>query len=299
MKSRKISVLLGRPLATDQEQNCPELCLPKTKLGLEFEWEDTGRFHNMTATLGKVSNVHEFNRYFSQHSDGSLRNAGTEFVFNGPMCGTRVLKALDLMDDMARACAFAASYRTSLHVHMDVGELSIPEDLDSIVILYCIFEYLIYKFIGNNRESSNYCIPWYMNPQHFQVYKKILKGYGNSGDETLVATLKNSKPYKYSGLNMFSLGDFGTLEFRHAPVNMQKAKILTWLNILLRMKKWVMENGRFKGEDIFAHLEKQGPLHFAQEVFQEQYKDLVKYSRMPQTDIREGLNTAYHYLATV
>lgn len=292
MKPRRVADILGIFPPAEKEQNCPEFCLPKCRVGMEFEWENTQAF---TILSSSVKEVAEFYKYYSPHNDGSLRNNGMEFVFNGPKTGTGILTALDLMEEISRKYNFQASYRTSLHLHLDMQDTSIPDDIDTFNILYCIFERFFYKFVGKNRDTSNYCVPWYMHPQHFQVYKKAIRGYGSSND--LAAVFKNNKSFKYSGLNMFSLGDFGTVEGRQAPVDMQKAKIIIWTNVFMRLKKWVLEHRHVQGEAVFTHLEKTGPLQFMLEVFGDQYKDLIKFSKNPLSDIKEGLNTAYHYWA--
>lgn len=300
MKSRKVSEMLGVPSLLEQEQNCPEICMPKQRVGCEFEWEHAGKFVDEGLNILKYPKLTNFNKYFVTHSDGSLRHSGCEFVFNGPMAGSRILTALEIMEELSRVYGFSASYRTSLHVHLDMQDVRIPEDIDNYNVLYCIFERFLYKFVGKNRETSNYCVPWYMHPQHFQVYKKVLKNHGaTDAGVGLVSHLKNSKTFKYSGLNMFSLGDFGTIEHRQAPVDMQRDKIITWINILMRPKKWLLAHKNVQGEDIFTYLEKAGPYYFMQEVFQEQFKELWKFSKNPLRDIQEGLDTAYHYLATV
>lgn len=288
----KIKQILGKPALPDKEQNCPEFCLPNCYIGMEYEWEKTAAFK----AVGMQGADSKFQDYFGVHNDGSLRNSGMEFVFNGPFAGTNLLTAIKLMDEIARKYSFVSSYRTSLHVHLDMTECNFPEDVYLLGLLYSIFEPLIYKFVGQNRDACNYCIPWYSHPQHYQVFIGAMeRKYENPKD--YAQHLKNSKQYKYSGLNFFSLGDFGTLEWRQAPVDMQKDKIIQWINIIMRHKKYVLDHPKAQPDWLLTYASRQEPLELLTEVFQEQGKLLSRFTRNLRADINLGLETATHYLA--
>jgi len=285
----KVKQLIGQSERVEKEQNCPEFCLPKCYIGLEYEWENSS----------KIMYPNSFLQYYSVKSDGSLREGGREFVFKGPLSGTLLLNAINAMDELARAGKFTSSYRTSLHCHMDMCETFYPDDIILLGMLYCITEPFVYRYIGNGRDGCNYCIPWYSHPQHYQVFLECVAQGKNFDSSTNGAQLKNSKQFKYSGLNFFSLGDFGTIEWRHAPVNMQRDKIIQWINIIMRHKKFVMEHKNVVPDWLITYAQRRGPLDFLIEVFDQQTKPLLVNTSKLTEDFELGLSTAYHYLSVM
>jgi Putative amidoligase enzyme len=306
----KVKNLLKTGGLEEREQNTPLLCLPKTYMGLEYEWESTGNFPYQTALLtgdpraGMVSAVRSL---FNHHVDGSLRDGGMEFTFKEPYAGTRILAAIDAMDDVSRAYGFTSSYRTSLHVHMDLSELNYPKDAHRFAALYAVVEPLLYKFVGANRDGCNYCIPWYANPHHYMQYARIIKPYKeyfkkNQEDEIGLSLgshlLQNKNYHKYAGLNLLSMGQFGTAEFRHAPVNMQKEKILVWLNILMRIKKYVVEN-QWDVTHLMQRIKSHGAKAFIANIFGSEAPFLLKNSKNVEEDLKKGSLTMFHFISAI
>lgn len=303
----KVREILGQQELIEKEQPTPLLCLAKCRIGLEYEWENTYSWRRAFDEIPSDQLPEHIRRvmdYFTTHADGSLREQGCEWVFKGPYSGTKVVNAVRAMGEMSRILRFTGSYRTSLHVHLDMQDMQFPEDPTRLGALYCIAEPFLYSFVGNQRDSCNYCVPWYNHSQHFDVY---LKSVGDSNASRLVAKkqasatifaqqFKQLKQHKYSGFNFFSLGDFGTVEFRQAPVTMQDDKILTWINLLMRMKKWVMDN-HVSPEEIIVKASKLGPERFLQEVFESNYYDLVRGTRDVHSHFKLGLATLYQYAA--
>jgi hypothetical protein len=304
----KVKNLLKLPVKEEREQNTPLLCLPKTYIGLEYEWENTSRFpyqsQHPSHTLNSLASA--VKAYFSNHVDGSLRESGMEFTFKEPYAGTRILAAIDAMDDASRAFGFTASYRTSLHVHLDLSDLAYPKDAHRIAALYALVEPVLYKFVGQNRDGCNYCIPWYANPHHYIKYATILKPYkkaleGELHDYGLKLgqdLMGNKSSHKYAGLNLMSLGQFGTMEFRQAPVNMQKEKILAWINILMRIKKYAMEVG-WEPEELPFQVKGRGSVEFMERVFRTESNFLLRYTKDLEEDLKMGSMTLFHFISAI
>lgn len=300
----KVRSLLGAEEAVEQEQPTPELVLSRNGIGLEYEWENTSKYPTLEQgqTVGskvplsspKYPLIAEVHKYFNVHGDGSLRNNGKEFTFKGPYRGSKIVRALVAMDDCSRALEFTGSYRTSLHVHLDMGDLNFPEDLVLFGAVYCVVELFLYNFVGQNRFTCNYCVPWYKHPYHFEQFIKTTRAYK---DAAVIPAFKHNKAYKYSGLNCFSLGDFGTVEFRHAPVNMQLPKIITWINIIMRIKQWTQNNHHLSIPRFIDSVIHRSPESMLSEIFQTQYNDVVRGSRNLEADYWNGIETLYQYAA--
>lgn len=113
---------------------------------------------------------------------------------------------------------------------------------------------------------------------------------------TLVHAFRGHIGDKYAGLNCFSLGTFGTVEFRQGQVNMQLAKLHTWINLIMRIKQWVINNPMTPVQ-VLEKVNSVRPTAFLQEVFQSHYPDAVRMSRNVDADLWSGLETLYQYIA--
>jgi len=235
-------------------------------------------------------------RYFDWHVDGSLRKNGIEFTFRQGYSGSKILGAVDAMDDCSRALGFTGTYRTSLHCHIDMQDTNFPQDVEQLGAIYCLVEPFLYQFVGNNRNISNYCIPWYKHPQHFENFRDTLKTYHKDGKPSVLPYLQNHQGDKYAGLNCFAIGNFGTVEFRQAPVTLQRDKIITWINLIMRLKEWV-RNHPMTPQKVLETCNGTRPHVLLQEVFQSHYPDAVRLSRNVEADVWSGLETLYQYVA--
>jgi hypothetical protein len=302
----KLKTILGLSDTDEQEQAVPEFCLPKCRIGLEYEWENTGKYKHDPLAPGEglgnsphKQSILDIARYFDAHLDGSLRDHGQEFTFKEGYRGSKILRALSAMDSGSRALGFTGSYRTSLHVHVDMQDTNFPEDVELFGAVYCITETFLYQFVGNSRNVSNYCVPWYKHPQQFESFLRTLrKNFSPDGTSNfaLLSSLQQGKGNKYSGLNCFSIGDFGTVEFRQAPVTLQKDKIILWLNLLMRIKEWVV-NHPMSLIKFVDHCNTKPVDWLLHDIFQSHYSDVVRLSRHLEADFWNGMETLYQYVA--
>jgi len=93
---------------------------------------------------------------WSVASDGSLRNAGREFI-SSPSTPHQIEAAINhLYAELPAKAHF--SPRTSVHVHLNCRELTLKQ-IYNIVILYQCFEDLLYDFAGSERKKSIFCVP--------------------------------------------------------------------------------------------------------------------------------------------
>lgn len=269
----------------------PSFVIPDGRIGLEYEYEQCENF-NWDLTVAKAAQP-----YFTIHNDGSLRNGGLEFVLREPLFGEELLLAIRGMDEVARALRFKSSYRTSMHVHLDMERATYPDQVLSVAVLYAIAEPFLYKFVGQARDMCNYCLPWYRHDQHFGVFLKGVKDTLGASGADVTEKLRRNKEFKYSGLNFFSLGDYGTLEFRQAPVGMDAAKVVEWINVIQSLKKFALGNQRPFG-DILNRAFASNYAEFLSLVFEDNYKSLVRYAPRPEESFHLGLKTAASFVAS-
>jgi hypothetical protein len=243
----KVGKVFGFP--SDARKHTPDnnWPLPKQLLGLEFEAEGVGNF-----------NRDEFERYYNWKEDGSLRDQGLEFVFSVPLMGEDLTEALNIMERNSRG--FVLNERTGLHIHLDCREQD-QNQTYRLFQLYALFEYFIYKFIGDNRDKSNFCIPWYRSWDQYGLMAKLWTADEDSAD--LVPRINEAA--RYMGLNIASLAKFGSVEFRHMQNTHDFQRIKDWICIVMELKRFADES-TVAGDPLLDMISKEGAENFARRV---------------------------------
>lgn len=161
--------------------------------------------------------------------DGSLRN-GSEYVsFVASPEETRYLISslyLFFANQLRKLPDF--SWRTSIHVHLNVRPFTIPE-LANLQLIYSIFEPLLFQFAGGNRDKSNFCVPLTQSSQYLKI-RYLLNPQIHPSDK-LVFIAQHWE--KYSALNFSRMQDLGTVEFRHMSGTWDTVKLGNWLNLIV------------------------------------------------------------------
>ena len=196
--------------------------------------------------------------------DSSLRH-GLEFMsYPGDYEESRHLLAslyLFFVEQLKRKPNF--SWRTSEHVHLNVRWLN-REQLGNFILLYCVFEKLLFKFSGESRENSIFCVP--ITESSPDIIQYILSSSGLRDYEAVVYLADGWE--KYSALNLFRLRDLGTIEFRHFGGTWETEKLMLWLQLI---GKLLMSASTMKQEYIVSHLKNLNSLsnygEFKNEVF--------------------------------
>lgn len=290
----KTMEILGKSPGLSRARPSREFVIPDCRIGLEYEYENTNTMD--------IRSWQELQHYFSAHPDGSLRKSGQEFVFTNPLFGENLLAAITLMDDTARACKFENSYRTSMHVHLDMEGTEFPHAPVAYGCLYAVVEPLMYRFVGNKREFNNYCLPWHQSEQHFELFLDRIPTtdlpQGSPHLKILVENLKRNKVYKYAGMNFWSLGDFGTVEWRHAPVGMSKVKVIQWINLIQSLKLFIDHRKVPSPRDIMEEAYDLGAEAFLKKVYGENYVNAIRYSPDVGQDFNLGLKTGAQYVVS-
>lgn len=154
------------------------------------------------------------------HEDGSLRNNGAEFVTQ-PMKMRElsyVLKQFFMKNEFTEE---NYSERCSVHVHCNVGDLSLDQ-LTVVLMLYQVYERALFAFVGAERDKNIFCVPWYDTALNYSLL-----------DENM---LNNTREWqKYTALNLLPIWTQGTIEFRHMPGVHDPDTILLWCNVIGKM----------------------------------------------------------------
>lgn len=169
--------------------------------------------------------------------DGSLREDGIEFL-------SIALRQKQIQDSLAAIYSYLRklsgknpefSWRTSIHIHLDARDY-IQQEFCSLLLLYCIFEEALFKFCGEHRAKSIFCVPVTQSWLGRNIYFFL---HGITGFADLVGVWE-----KYSALNLSRLGGggpgspgLGTIEFRHMPGTWDFVKVMNWIKMILALDK--------------------------------------------------------------
>ena len=231
--------------------------------------------------------------YWDATDDGSLRDNGVEYVFTAPQAGVDVIRALDELEVAIDKAPFTPTFgeRTSVHVHVDVRDLT-KDQLMSFILLYMVTEKPLFKYCGEERESSNFCPSF----QHAQGQIRNINGIHRSNS---VGPLHRAIHgiERYASCNIQSVNKFGSLEFRGHRGEYRKQPLLDWINILLSLKESAK---RIDPTSIVHQVKRNGVDAFIESVFGKMAPKLMY--RGIERDVHTGLklanDTLYHHKFT-
>lgn len=162
--------------------------------------------------------------------DGSLRGESIEYVLDHPLCIGEVPGALSRITDAytGHRSTIKDSVRCGVHIHVNVQKLSIVE-LYNFITLYAMFEGLLLDYCGIGRIGNFFCLPLSKSLGVITVLR-------NAAKRANFLMLHNDE-YRYCALNVKSLGDYGSLEFRALRSTDDMDKIYKWAAILLHLRE--------------------------------------------------------------
>ena len=192
------------------------------RVGLELEIEGTNLPTNIPGNLWEVKR------------DGSLRDGGLEYVFAEPLGSVAAREALDTLakhfNDVGTKPSY--SFRTSTHVHVNVSNLKMDQ-VKAIVAIFTLFDEEYINFCARTRKANRFCLA-----------TKDADGVVEQVRRFLVSgSIPNRDRGKYSAMNLCTLSQFGTLEFRTLEGTNDFERVFTWIRALLALRKAGKELG--------------------------------------------------------
>lgn len=172
---------------------------------------------------------HIVEHWWNVVGDGSLRNDGVEYVFKKPFVRDSCLKALQHLQRTFDRCDARPDFsqRTSVHVHINIMDMTMYDVL-KFSALYYIFEESLIKNFKEHRQGNNFCLRLKDATAPVNIFKEwIISGRSDNMHE-------NS--WKYGALNMYTVEKFGSLEFRSMHGNLDPTYINEWVGVLLAIK---------------------------------------------------------------
>ena len=210
----KICDIVGKKLI--EREVSPDHSRPaaRTSVGIEVELEG-------------VSPATGLN-WWSCVNDGSLNN-GIEYV-SEPVWGTSISDALDEMSAVLAEDPPYLSFRTSIHIHVNVLDLN-PRELEHFIKLSVFYEPALFRLHNDwDRYENIFCVP-------AKKSTLVQRGYGSLLHDIRHECVRGDYvASKYAALNPNSVATFGTLEFRHMGGSADMSRVSEWINLLLQLK---------------------------------------------------------------
>jgi len=231
--------------------------LPSDKIyvGLEVEVEGLSREFDFSSTCWRVK------------PDGSLRNEGAEFV-SYPIRGKNLIYAVLMLNEFLNGSFpnHAFSERTSVHVHLNIRNLTF-EEVIKLIIIYTIVEPLMFSYVKKvsvDRYNNIFCIPIKDFFEPTIIYKKSLEQLLTSFDINLPRNWS-----KYSGMNLIPIRDYGSVEFRQLGGTSNPTTIINWVSLILKLKQAAMKIPFSELKDLVLDLNTRSHYrHFLDSVFE-------------------------------
>lgn len=244
----------------------------KGKVGIEIEIEGV--------KLPDDNCTRSNSDYWKADLDGSLKAAEAfEYVLRHPISILSVKPALEELwgiFDRLNSEIFE-SPKAGVHVHLNVQDFTINE-LVNLITLFFIFEKPLVKYCGSDREGNLFCLRASdasdMIPHIISVIKTKKLGSFKNDD------------YRYSSINLKSVAEYGSVEFRTMRSTADMDAILSWVKILwdLYRAAKVFDNPR----QIICAISGDGYDTFAKSIFKTTYH-LIPVEDTFEQDIYEGI----------
>jgi hypothetical protein len=204
--------------------------LPNTQIGMEFEYEGVKDPEFI------LTSTDPYAALWVLHNDDSLKDYGAEYTFRDPLFGKDASNAIDWLMAEAVSRKFKCTKRAGIHVHLDVRDLEVPQ-LIGLIILYTIVEPILYRWIGENRENSIFCVPFYKADESLLDACGIISNAVADQKNNTHTAIETSKAFeRYAGLNLQALAKFGSIEFRHMRTTHDKDRVINWINMIMSLK---------------------------------------------------------------
>lgn len=235
------------------------------------------------------------NKIWKSEPDGSLRGeypeSACEYVLSKPIRFEDVEPALDHLIHHNKDAEFKLSFRTSVHVHVNVQLMTIDQLLN-LVYTYLLLEQPLVNYCGDNRKANRFCLRL-RDAEGLLDSVNMLFSTGYDGFQYL----RNDRN-RYASINLEAFNKYGSIEFRAMRGTMDKAIIMPWVSMLNNIKKFAMEMENPKAiHDLFRSV---GANAFMQTVLGEENTKILTHDSC-ERDINESysltIDLPYAYVA--
>lgn len=243
-------------------------------IGLEFEVENCRE--NYRYYIGLLSDSG-----FGVTTDGSLRGNAFEFV-SVPMTIGQASTQIPRFFQDTEFTEENFTDRCSIHVHANVLDMT-QDSLSSLALVYQTVEDILFKFVGADRDTNLYCIPWNQCKMNHNLIAKIFVDPYH--------TLRSWQ--KYTALNLKPITAQGTVEFRHMHGTSDQVKILTWIQIIGSIMEYAKKHPL---EEVIKTIQEMNTSSNYMGFFEEVFRGLLPYDAEYRMTLEMGVINAKYSL---
>lgn len=201
------------------------------------------------------------NEFWKTEADGSLRGAYpescAEFVLKKPIPHDKVGDAVQSLIDSQPGATFEFSFRTSVHIHVNVQPLQY-EQLLNMMYTYLLLEEPLTTYCGRERKGNRFCLRLADAEGMMDTLGQLFNGTGKE-----IGYIEGDA-IRYSAMNIAALPKYGSLEFRAMRGNMDKEVITTWCKALYAIREYA--KGKNNPMEIYEEFRKDPPSVFLKNV---------------------------------
>ena len=221
------------------------------------------------------------NEFWMSEDDGSLRgrfpDTRIEWVLNKPITLDKVVPALKGLAEAQKGAKLNFSFRTSVHVHVNMHELTHPQVLN-VIYTYLLLEEPLLTYCGEARKGNRFCLRLQDAEGLMDDLRKVFFG----GEGALFNIAPNG--IRYASINLEALKKYGSMEFRGMRGTLDVNIISTWVEILNKIREYAMNVEDV--EAIHQEFRDLGANAFVKKV-------MGKYTKVLGDDFEHDLNLAY------
>lgn len=171
----------------------------------------------------------EVSRYWRVENDGSLRKNGLEYVLKKPLTEKTANTAVKLLGrHVDNTNKVVDAGRAGIHVHVNVGDLTVCEMMNFISVCHIIEDVLV-NWCGPRRVGNLFCLRVKDAEYVIDLIKKMLL------EENL--RVLHTDNIRYSSINLKAIYQYGSIEFRAMRSDGDWEAINIWIGTLLRLKE--------------------------------------------------------------
>lgn len=170
----------------------------------------------------------EIPKYWKIVKDGSLRGESAEYVLKAPLSLPKTEEALTILNNSLKEAFLYMSFRTSVHVHVNIQEM-FKSQFNRFIYTSFLVEDLLVEFSGEGRIGNRFCLRVRDAEAQLRFIKHVIK------TNNAIARVPTEEG-KYSAINLCPAATYGSIEFRSMQGTTDKETILTWVKLLNKIR---------------------------------------------------------------